>query len=425
MVVLKHKDKGEQVARPRWLRGSRRSWERIGFLKLAALLISRYGPSEDFVEKVRTHINSAINVSYDPELVRWLSSNGLLDRQDLKEIASKCNLDMRLQYWWAFNAPVQTGWLSREAIPEYFGFFPRKTGILEDNFDISELGRTLLLGFMPSDEIAVWEGTSVSTGSPLILTKGQRVFFVYSILESDGDFMLPLLMEWVHSLGSKTFTYLDAGRLMPSALDRMAANFRGSAYSSDDQREIREIERVRDLITQQNEMNIEKVGLGSRREQMSIPRLEWLVDLGVLQKENTRSYRFTKEGLLLVDDLVTHYQDLSSRYYPEDCLLKLLNQHLFGPTLRFLCSQAKQAELNDCLRLLKEAYQVAKGTLGYVLLRSLLLLIHGWQAETDTPTFVEYDDALQAVETESRVDPESVYYTVDRLGNEHQVKFAA
>jgi hypothetical protein len=425
MVVLKHKDEGEQVARPRWLHGSRRSWERVGFLKLAALLISRYGPSEDFVQKVKMHINSAVNVSYDPELVSWLSSNGLLNRQELKEIASKRNIDIRLQHWWAFNTSVQTGWLSREAIPECFGFFPRKTGILEDNFDISELGRTLLLGFMPSDEIAAWEGTSVSARSPLILTRGQRVFFVYSVLKADGDFLLPLLMEWAHSFGSKTFTYLDAGKLMPSALDRMAANFRGSAYSTDDQREISEIERVRDLVTQQNEMKIEKMGSGSRREQMSIPRLEWLVDLGVLRKESTRSYRFGKEGLILVNDLVTHYQDLSSKYYPEDCLLKLLNQHLFGPTLRFLCGQAKQVELNDCLRLLKEAYQVAKGTLGYVLLRSLLLLIHGWQAETDTPTFVEYDDALQAVETESRLDPESVYYTIDRLGNEHQVKFAA
>jgi hypothetical protein len=257
-----------------------------------------------------------------------------------------------------------------------------------------------------------------------MLTKGQKVFFLYSVLKADGDFMLPLLMEWADSFGNETFTYLDAGKLMPSALDRIVANFRDSAYSTDDQQEISEIERVRDLITQQNEMKIEKMGSGSRREQMSIPRLEWLVDLGVLKKESSRSYKFTKEGFLLVNDLVTHYQDLLSKYYPEDCLLKLLDQHLFGPTLRFLCGQAKQAELNDCLRLLREAYQVAKGTLGYVLLRSLLLLLHGWQAEADTPTFVEYDDALKAVETESRVNPESVYYTVDRLGNEHQVKFA-
>ena len=61
--------------------------------------------------------------------------------------------------------------------------------------------------------------------------------------------------------------------------------------------------------------------------------------------------------------------------------------------------------------------------MGYVLIRSLLLLTHGQQAEMETPKFIEYDDALQAVETEYRAHPLSVYYTVDRLGDEHQLKF--
>jgi len=40
------------------------------------------------------------------------------------------------------------------------------------------------------------------------------------------------------------------------------------------------------------------------------------------------------------------------------------------------------------------------------------------------PCFIEYNDALQIVEAEYRDHPKSIYYTVDRMSNEHQVKFS-
>jgi len=414
------------MAQPKWLRGSRKSWERIGFLKLAAISISRSGSADDLVDRMRRYLNSPARVPYDLRFVEWLSSNGLLNRQELERIASEHNVvDIRRQYWWTYQTATKAGWLSREAIPEYFESFPRKTGMLEDNFDLSELGRTLVLGFVSTDEVDAWEGRAILEVSPLTLTPGQKVFFVYSILKSDGDFMLPLLEQWVESFGSTTFTYLDAGAAIPLALDNMAAHFKGSAYSTDDQREISEIERVRDLISAQIETKIEKKGSGSRREQMSIPRLEWLVDFGVLQKENTRDYKFTEQGLSLAKELTAYYRNLLSHYYAEDCLGRLLNQQFFGPTMRFLCGDAKKAAPLECLKLLREAYKVVRSSLGYVLIRSLLLLIHGRQAETGTPSFIEYDDTLQAIEAEYQANPLAIYYTVDRLGNEYQVKFAA
>jgi len=413
------------MPQPRWLSGSRKSWGTIGFLKLAAISISHSGSSADFVERMRGHINSSIRVPYDLQLVQWLSANGLAEREELERTASEHNaVDIHRQHWWIYQTVAKTGWLSREAIPEYFESFPRKTGVLEDNFDLSELGHALVVGLISPDEVDAWEGNSISHMSPVALTQGQKIFFLSAILTADGDLMLPLLEEWVALFGNSTFTYLEAGAALPLALDKMATHFRGSAYSTDDQRGIAKIEDARKDIIGQIESKIEKKGSGSRREQMSIPRLDWLADFEILQKEATRGYKFTEQGLQLAKELTAYYRNLLLHYYPEDCLVKLLNQRLFGPTMEFLCGAAKKAEPSDRLKLLREAYEVVKSSLGYVLIRSLLLLIHGRQAETALPSFIEYDDALQAIEAAYRTNPLAIYYTIDRLGNEHQVKFS-
>jgi len=411
------------MSRPRWIRSSRKTWERIGFLKVVAYLASQGKGSENFVGQVKAHINSLVSIPYTQKLRRWLSSNGLISAVELKKITTHETIDIRVQYWWAFNTPFEAGWLSRKAIPDYFEHFPRKIGILEDNFEISELGRLLMLGIISTDEIEVLKGSSKSSPNPLELTRGQKVLFAYSVLKADGDFILLLLERLAELYASKTFTYLDNGTAIPVALDNMATLFRGSAYTSDDQKEINEIVRLRDLITKQNEIKIEKQGSGSRREQISIPRLEWLVDLGILRKMNARNYEFTHDGLKLVKDWTSYYRNLLSEYYPEECLNKLLDEHFFGPLMEFLCGSSTNLEQDEHLNLLREAYEVVKGSMGYALIRSLLLFVNAHQAENRLSGYVEYNGALASIKAEYKKNPLSTYYTVDRLGDEHQVKF--
>jgi len=386
-------------------------------------LASQGKGSEDFVGQVRAHINSTINVPYTQKLGRWLCGNGLVSAVELKKITTHKTIGIRLQYWWAFNTPFAAGWLSREAIPDYFEHFPRKIGILEDNFELSELGRLLMLGIISTDEIEALKGSSKSSPNPLELTRGQKVLFAHFVLKADGDFILLLLERLAELYPSKTFTYLDNGTAIPVALDNMATLFRGSAYTSDDQNEISEIMRLCDLITKQNEINIEKQGSGSRREQISIPRLEWLVDLGILRKMNARNYDFTRDGLKLVKDWTSYYRNLLSKYYPEECLSKLLDEHFFGPLMEFLCGSSTNLEQDEHLNLLKGAYEIVKGSMGYALIRSLLLFVNARQAENKLSGYIEYDRALASIQAEYQKDPVSTYYTVDRLGDEHQVKF--
>jgi len=61
--------------------------------------------------------------------------------------------------------------------------------------------------------------------------------------------------------------------------------------------------------------------------------------------------------------------------------------------------------------------------MGYALIRSLLLFVNARQAENRLPGYVEYNGALASIQAEYKKNPVSTYYTVDRLGDEHQVKF--
>ena len=121
--------------------------------------------------------------------------------------------------------------------------------------------------------------------------------------------------------------------------------------------------------------------------------------------------------------MTSFYRNLLSKYYPEECLNKLLDEHFFGPLMEFLCSSSTNLEQGEHLNLLKEAYEIMKGSMGYALIRSLLLFVNARQAEDRLSGYIEYDKALASIQAEYKRDPVSTYYTVDRLGDEHQVKF--
>ncbi len=393
--------------------------ERLGFLKLGVLLAPPTGTSvSDFVDVASTYVNSQVVISYDQSFAQWLTFNGL------GKHVGHTDIETKVQYWWVFtNGCNQTGWLSRLALPEYFETFTRKTGLLESDFVPSELGRTLSAALMPAAETSTWKNGTLSLLSPLVLTAGQKVFFTYLLLRCDGEFLLRLLANIDTQLGPGPFRYLDVGQIIPSVLDDMASSYRGVAFSDDDQRELTDIRHRRDLIAKQNTENVEKEGSGSSREQLAIPRLEWLVDLGILRKIGLREYEFSPRGRSLARSLTTHYRQLMGRYPPDDCLHRLLKQHLFGPIAESICGASRMCEREEWLGLARESYERMKGPMGYVSLRSLLIQVHASQAERGESGFIEYDDALRAIEEEHRQRPHSVYYTIDRLGNEHQVKF--
>ena len=65
------------------------------------------------------------------------------------------------------------------------------------------------------------------------------------------------------------------------------------------------------------------MGSGSRREQECITRLEWTVDLDILSKVSSRTYKFTSTGKRLVSQLDKYYAKYLETGYVDQALQKV------------------------------------------------------------------------------------------------------
>jgi hypothetical protein len=408
------------MATPKWLTGTRKSWERIGFAKLSCHIASHNYSKDEYLEQVKKYINGNIQVADTSNLSQWLSINGIgtTDLQTSKDI--KINIER--QYWWIYNTVSKTGWISREAVSEYFEFLPRKIRILSSDMSLSEIGRLLYEYMMTESEKSVWEGTIISDVSPLSLTSIQILLFLYFILKEDGDFIIPLMEQWQVKFKNKEFNYIEAGNVIPETLDKIISRFRDSAYSNDDQMALEYAREVKAKIIVQRDTNVEKQGSGSRREQTSTPRLEWLVDFGILDKKGNRNYKFSENGTILVQKFIDLYDSLISAHYAEDCLEKLLNEHFYEISLSYINKNSSSADSIQTWELLKEGYNIIQGPSKYVLLRLLVLFVNGMQINKPEPKYIEYAQAFEVVKSEYRKNPKTTYYTVDQYGNDYQIK---
>src|SRR5439155_13202764 len=118
---------------------------------------------------------------------------------------------------------------------------------------------------------------------------------------------------WMASIASRyeseRFSYLEAGEAIPGILGSLLDPFASAAYLDSDRRQLIAIESTKARVEQEIERHVEKEGSGSRRDQISVPRLEWLVDLGLMVREKPDDllYRFTSVGLAIAKQLNEAY----------------------------------------------------------------------------------------------------------------------
>ena len=171
---------------------------------------------------------------------------------------------------------------------------------------------------------------------------------------------------------------------------------------------------------------MEKRGSGSRREQTTIPRIEWLIDLGLAEKasseETSRRYKLTDSGRDFASAFSTEYENWLRVKYPDEALESLLGHGFFELIQTVLLGQKPDTpQQMDIVEYLRPAYDVLSGIAGYCVIRPLLLLANAVYV-TEGHSIVEYRDVLRALEEAYRADPERVYYTITRRGTDYQVK---
>ncbi len=406
----------------RWLSGSRLSMQRLGFCKAVLALSELARSSGQMADTLRTRLEEQrFPVPYDEALAAWLKS------QD-RNTESNPEIPISLQKLYIHGHPSvgipghpsRTGWLSRLGFNEYVEYLPRKLGLVTGSYEITDMGMVLSHGLMSAEQREAFNRPS--TSNPLILDRGEQIFFLYNLLVADGDFLLPFCEALLNRFGSGSFNYLDAGLLVPDTIGDILNKFSGSAYTQADREQLKRLEDAREAVLKQIEQNVEKRGSGSRREQTTIPRLEWLVDLGLAERVESRTWSFTETGLKLAD-LTQAYRAEMVKRYPENVMGALLDSWFFGFVSRaYGKSPLQNVGREQFLTFIWPAYRQLAGIGGYSLLRPLLLYVNILSMNNDQSLFLEYKDATKLLEETYQLDSSALQYTIDRYNTDYQIR---
>ncbi len=412
----------------RWISNSRRATQRLGFCKVAAFLAGSARTRGEMVEAVRATISTSLEVPYREDLASWLRASGWLRGP---AIGGTLRLDAQAYYIWLH--PARSGWLSPKGVDEFVEVLPRRMMILDDVFRPTEAGLILAGVVMSQAERDAWIRPNPEA-NPLVLTRDEQYYFAHLVLSADGDFLIPWMGRLVSRFGRVPFTYLDAGEEIPPILQGMVAAFEPLANLSSDRRVLASIDSARVKIQAEIQAQRHKDGSGSRREQTSVPRLEWLVDLGVLTKQlgEGLTYSFTEIGANAANLLSSAYQEGSRRKYADTVLGSVLDEHygaalgsgLWGVSGTETGPVEEVSTPDDLLAFLRPAYDAVAGYSGYCLLRPLVVLAATMARRADQRLLVEYSQATQLLEAAFREHPTAVHYTIDRLATDYQVRLA-
>lgn len=399
-----------------WISNSRRAHQRLGFLKVALDGLAGPQTSTEVAERVRPLVTHPVPIGMDSPIASWCkdSRNGLL-------ITEGAETYVQAQGYYLFHLYSRTGWLSPKGINEYVEVMPRRLGLADSLFRLTETGHAYRL-LVPTNQPAAWTDAS-SENDPLSISRDEKYFLAHQVLQADGDFLIPWLAAIARSVRTHRFTYLDAGACIPDVLAEMIAAFSGSAYLDVDRQQLKALESAEARVRAEIAVEKHKEGSGARRDQLTVPRLEWLVDLGLLSKldRDDSTYEFTDVGVLAVDRLVAAYEKAAQSGYPEKALDTVLESHFVDAMAPILgINEPKPA--TDVVSFLKPAFDLMNSITGYCLLKPLNLLAATEVARSRGQCLLEYSDTVRLVEEASKADPERIHYTVDRLTTDYQVK---
>ena len=420
MEVLRHK------MAFKWLSGTRRSMQRLGFCKAVLIFSDRARTSGGMADVMRAEfMENSHPTSFDPKFCDWMKTRpngGDVDRQDDGTIL------VRFQDIYIFHHSSQSGWLSRLGFNEYVEYLPKKLQFIDSIYDPTNMGEVLSKALMDDREIKSFEVVSDKI-NPLSLTIQQQIYFLYNLLTVDGDFFIPFVSLLLSNFGENSFSYLDVGEILPRVIEIVALNFSGAIYTSEDRNQWDRLIRLKQKVEEHNVERIERKGSGSIREQTDVPRLEWMLDLGLVKKvkgdksASRLTYTFTKIGKTFTREISRLYDHALKSSYPEESLRKVLdNSFYFTINLSHFDGKAKPFSGNNVLSFLQYGYELLKDVYGYCLCRPLLLLSNILALNKSNCLFLEYNRAVELIEAAYQRNSSQFHYTIDRFSTDYQIK---
>jgi len=413
----------------KWLSGTRRSMQRLGYCKAVLIFSDSARTSAGMIDIMRTELTKNYPLtSFIQKYCNWrktLPNGGNRTQQDSGKISDQ------IQYIYIFRHPSQSGWLSRLGFNEYVEYLPKKLRFIDSIYDPTNMGEVLSKALMDDIEKQSFEMISDKI-NPLSLTPQQQIYFLYNILVADGDFFIPFASSLLSNFGENSFSYLEVGKILPKVIEIVAKNFSGAIYTSEDRNQWDRLMRLKEIVEKQNKEEKEgkeQKGSGSRREQTNVPRLEWILDLGLVKKVKSDksasrlTYAFTKIGKTFTREIYRLYKQTLRFNYPEESLRKVLDNSFYSIiNLSYFAGKAKPFSGNNVLSFLQDGYKILKNIYGYCLFRPLLLLSNILALSKPNPLFLEYNRAVKLIESAYQRNPSQFHYTIDRFSTDYQVK---
>lgn len=397
-----------------------RRMQRLGFLKFLIARAAKSATSNirTLGEALITTVAKKVQMTPTPELEEYLNIT-LTTRADKSlpvkvkkttehnEKGSMVLVQLQDAYLSSKELPSQRGRL----VPRDSTNYPRLAtglGLLrKDSFALLVRGQ-VLLQLVSFDELNAFKKYSTVI-NPLVITQSQKLFFLFTLLEHDEHIMLPLLRSLLDHPGQ--FADWEAGNMLPEIIRAVCHRFRSSVRSGTDAVRLQRLLDTANVIEQWKGKPYK--GTGARDEAATV-RLEPLVDLGILAKEDHFRYRygFTSIGRRLMSELTVDENEGAH-----------LNRVFFSKVVNAFDLDLMEFSGNDgSLYFIYQSYSKLASPLGYAPIHEVLLLGTILAIEAGKGYF-EIDNGLEILKELQQQYPNVVRFNVDRMGNLNFVKF--
>lgn len=406
------------AGRIRVLDSANRTMQRLGYLKVLAALgrgsdtssLSSLG--RHLLERVTKRVR--ISPSLDGDIRDYVKTR-LTDStyKHLRKVIleggngdSPVSLEIQDVYLSDSSLPSRTGKLV-EANWRRYPYLATSLELIKKG-TYSALTRSLVLLALTPKEEQVAFLTLDRQNNPLRISEGQRAILLYSFMDNDAEVAVPLFQRLLDI--SDTFDERQAGDLLPDIFRQIVATYANRSIRPEERDRLGLLTKVANSIDKWKSRSY--TGGGARQEAVTV-RLEPYCDLGFLKKPDRDRFEYrTTEALAT----------LLACYKKAPNTDQFLQERFFGTFAASFGSPVHNASDSESMEALVEAGESLKSPLGYSPITDVALLA-GIRLLTQKRAILELGRATEILKVEQKQDPNSVRFTVDRMGTMANVKF--
>jgi len=398
----------------RWVDYARRSMQRLGYLKILVAIADSLGSTT--LQGLTTRFEAAVTAKHRvpdhilPRVRDYVTEQNLHHRYPGlhargREAASSRPPVMQVQDLYLSDPalPARSGAMTgdqerkgyRHAVYVEMPPWAVQLGLLRrQNYTATDRAKALLELAPTMEAFRAFEPDS----NPFMLASDERFFFLFSLIDADGDLLRVAYRQMTSRFDG--FTRTDFGETIASALEEFLRDRLRRPSTGMEQEVAR---RMRDVLKSVHEQS--GSGMGPK-ESVATPRTEPLVDCGVLYKpvRNKYEYAVTEGGRAFLRRLIE-----------SESVTEFIERGLGKATAELLGLSPKPASGTEILAGVASAYSRMRSGLGYCSLREAGVLAVA-QATKDGLLGYEIADAEAAVVEAARTYGRRIRLTQTRRG---------